>query len=137
MSSDAAFTTIEARLRSLWSACPLVFENEDWPTPDEPAHFLLVEVAGDVFDQASIGGGTAVNDNLWREEGQIIGHVMTRRGIGSTTARQLAKQFVDLFRGLDVDGIRFRGASIGAGETGDNDGNYWRMTALLDWERDE
>lgn len=137
MASVEAFGPIEDRLRALWQATPLVFENEDWPLSDDPAHFLFVEVFGELFRQASIGGGEAVEDNLWREEGQILIHVMTRRGIGSRTARTLAKQALDLFRGLDVGDITFRDASIGAGEPGTNDGNYWRMDATIDWERDE
>jgi len=55
----------------------------------------------------------------------------------STNARTLAKQAVDLFRGTDLGTIRFRTASLGAGEPGETDGNYYRMSATLDWERDE
>jgi hypothetical protein len=137
MSSPEAFNTIHDRIVELWTATPVIFENEDTPTPDTPAAFLFVEVAGDLFEQASIGGGDQVGDNLWREDGQVLIHVMTPRGGGSAAARLLARQAAALFRGQDIDGIRFGGVSIGAGEPGEADGNYWRMTATIDFERDE
>lgn len=138
MSSPAAFQSIETRFRAEWAATtPIYFENEDPTLPGEPNHWLFVEVAGDLFEQASIGGGDEVTDNLWREDGQIVVHVMTLRGIGSLEARQLARQAVDIFRGLDIDGIRYRATSVGAGEPGEADGNYWRFTATIDFERDE
>jgi hypothetical protein len=137
MSSPTTFDPIEALLRAEWSSTPLVLENETWPAPDEPAPFLFVEIFGSYYDQASIGGGELVTDNLWRERGQLYGHVLIPNGTGSRPGRVLAQQFVDLFRGQDLGSIRFLGASIGAGQPGDQDGNYYRMTATIDWERDE
>jgi hypothetical protein len=137
MASAAAFTAIETKFRADWgSTSALYFENEDWALGDAPAHFLFVEVFGDFYDQASIGAGSR-DANLWREEGQVLVHVMTQRGIGSTKARQLAERALDIFRGTDLGSITFREASIGAGEPGDADGNYWRMTASINWQRDE
>lgn len=137
MASAAAFGAIEAKFRTDWgSTTALFFENEDWSLSDQPAHFLFVEVFGDFYDQASIGAGSR-DDNLWREEGQVLVHVMTKRGIGSLKARQLAVQVLDIFRGTDLGNITFREASIGAGEPGTADGNYWRMTASINWQRDE
>ncbi|EHK56902.1 hypothetical protein [Allomesorhizobium alhagi] len=136
MSSPEAFETIEQRLRAQWTETPLVFENEDYPLPDVPAHFVYVEVYGDFFDQASIGAEPRT-DNLWREVGQLYLHVMTPNGIGSGTARQLARQLVDLFRGEDIGSVTFREASIGAGEPGREFGNYYAMTATITWQRDE
>ena len=137
MSSAETFDAVEQTLRGQWSATPLVFENEDWPTPDTPAPWVLVELFGDFFDQQSIGGGPALADNLWREGGVLLMHVMTPNGTGTREARVLAKQLADLFRGQDIGGVEFKGASIGAGEKGTEDGNYFRMTASVTWQRDE
>ncbi|GAB5506681.1 MAG: hypothetical protein Rhirs2KO_18440 [Rhizobiaceae bacterium] len=135
MASDTAFNGIRAYLEANWSTTPLIFENEEWPS-DNPQHFVLVEVVGNFYDQASIGA-EPVSGNLWREGGQVFLSVMTKRGTGSGTARTYAKQLVDLFRGNEEAGVRPRGMSIGAGEPGENDGNYFRMTAVIDWERDD
>ena len=85
MSSATAFAGIEAYLRANWSATPIWFENENWKLPNPPAHFLLVEVFGDFYDQASIGADPQ-DGNLYRETGQIYVHVMVPRGQGTATA---------------------------------------------------
>lgn len=137
MSSATTFEPIEDYLKAQWTMTPLVFENEDWPLPDQPAPLLFVEVFGNFFNQASIGGGEEVDANLWREAGQLYGHILIPSGTGSRGARALAQQFVDLFRGQDIGPLRFLDASIGASRPGDQDGNYFRMTATIDWERDQ
>lgn len=137
MSSQLVYDVVEQRLDANWTATPVVFENEDFPTPDDPAAFVFVELYGDVFDQISIGGGDEVGDNLWREAGSLLMHVMTPNGTGTRDARAFAKQLVDLFRGQEIGGVTFRDAAIGAGEPGENDGNYFRMTASVSWLRDE
>ncbi len=136
MSSPDAFTGIQTYLRDSWAATPIHFENETWKFPSPPAPFLLVEVYGDFYDQASIGADHA-DENLFREAGQVYVHVMTPRGSGTVQARTYAKQIVDLFRGNEEAGVRPRGMSIGAGEPGTEDGNYFRMTVTIDWERDD
>lgn len=138
MASAAVYDVIEQRLTALWTATPVVFENMDFPDLAEtPAPFVFVEIYGDVFDQASIGGGAGQASNLWREAGQLLMHVMTPQGTGTRDARLYAKQLVDLFRGEEVGGVVFRDCAIGAGEAGENDGNYYRMTASVTWQRDE
>lgn len=136
MSSPEAFDAIETLAKAVWTATPIVFENDDWPLPGTPAAFLFVEVFGDFFGQESIGAENQ-RANLWREAGQVHAHVLVPRGRGSRNARLLARQFIDLFRGETISGVVFRDASIGAGEPGAKDGNYFRMTATIDWERDE
>ncbi|RLP22265.1 hypothetical protein [Mesorhizobium sp. YM1C-6-2] len=136
MSSAATFDTIEQYLRAQWTTTPLVFENEPYELPGNPAHFVFVEIFGDVFDQASIGADPR-EDNLWREAGQLYLHVMTQNDIGSRLARQYADQLVDLLKGQDIGAVTFFGASKGAGEPGMKKANYWAFTATIDWQRDE
>jgi hypothetical protein len=138
MASPTAFSTIHDYLVAQWgTSTPLVFENETWSPPDTPAPFVVVEIYGSQYDQASIGGGDPVNGNLWREIGHLYGHVLIPNGTGSLAGRQLCQQFVDLFRGREIGTVVFEGGSIGASAPGDQDGNYYRMTATLDWSRDE
>ena len=136
MASPEAFTPIEAYLKAEWTATPLAFENDDYKPGKTVAAFVTAEIFGTFFDQASIGEGDRV-DNLWREAGMIYLHVCVPRGSGSLTARTYCRQLADLFRGQDLGAIRFRDISIGAAEVGDEDGNYFRMTVTIEWERDE
>lgn len=136
MSSNEAFSVVETTLRSGWTVTPLVFENESYELPDAPEHFVYVEMFGDFFNQASIGAEPQ-SANLWREGGMVYLHVMTKDGIGSSLARQYAKQLVGLFRGQDIDGVDFLNASIGSGDPARKFPNYFAMTATIEWERDE
>lgn len=136
MSSPEAFTVVETTLRSNWLTTPILFENEDVRLPGSPAHYVYVEVFGDFYDQASLGAEPRTA-NLWRETGQVYLHVMTLNGIGSGLARLYAKQLVELFRGTDISGVEFLGGSIGAGDPGREDANYFAMTATIQWQRDE
>lgn len=136
MATPQTFEPIEDFLRSQWTVTPLVFENEDFDLADEPEALVFVEVFGDLMDQASIGAET-VEANRWRENGQLSLHVLVPRGGGTRHARQLSRKLYDLFRGQEIGAIRFGTASIGAGEPGEMDGNYYRMTVTIDVERDE
>jgi len=137
MASAEVFDVIEQRLGAEWGSTPVVFENDLWSAPDTPAPFVFVEVFGDFFSQASIGGGEGLEANLWREEGQLLLHVMTPNDTGSRAARVTAKQLLDLFRGQEIGGVVFRDAAIGAGEPGRNFANYYAMTASVTWQRDQ
>ncbi len=136
MSSLTAYDTIEQYLTAQWTTTPLLFENGDDHLPDDPAHFVFVEIFGDFYDQASIGAEPRTA-NLWREVGQLYLHVMTKNNIGTRLARQYAGQLVDLFIGLDIGTVTFREASIGAGDPGIKKGNYYAMTATINWQRDK
>jgi hypothetical protein len=136
MSSEAAFETVRDYLIANWTTTPLVFENEEYQTADNPTAFVFVEIWGDFFDQASIGSGSR-DSNLWREEGALHLHVMTPNGSGSTVARTYATTLVGLFRGLDIGRLTFREASIGAGDPGRQFANYYAMTCTIAWRRDQ
>lgn len=136
MSSPAAFDAIHDYLVANWNATPLHFENEDWDTAASPAALLYVEIFSSIYDQASIGAGTR-QTNLWREDGTVSLHVLVPNNTGTSAARSLAKLAADLFRGDPIASMRFGQISLGAGEPGERDGNYYRMTATIDWERDD
>lgn len=135
MSSPEAYSAIHDYLAGAWSGPTLAFENDDFQLPATPTLWVLVEIFGDIYEQASIGAET-VTANLWREEGQILAHFMAPRGSGTLAVRQSAMQFLDLFRGQDIGGVIFETMSIGAGNAGDTTGAYFRMTATIDWYRD-
>lgn len=132
MANATAFDAIHARLTTAWTATPLVFENEDFETPDNPAHFVYVEVFGDILSQDTIG---SPQSNEWLEVGQIYLHVMTPRGIGSATARHLARDLSNQFREQSFAGLHFRDMSIGMGEPARSFGNYFAMTLSVSFDR--
>lgn len=140
MASLIAFDAIESYLRQKWSGDmqrvePLVFENENFI--QDGSTWIYVEIFGNLYDQESIGAET-ITGNLWREEGLLSLHVMMPRGQGSRLGRQVAYDLAQLFRGVELPGnLRFMTQSIGAGEPGDEDGNYNRMSLVIDWQRDE
>ncbi|MCT7665669.1 phage tail terminator-like protein [Shinella kummerowiae] len=135
MASPEVFDTIKGYLDTAWTETPIAFENDGFEPPDDPEPWVLIEVFGDFFEQESIGAEMQTT-NLWREQGQLVAHVMVPRGTGSSLARTHARAIVDLFRGQEVGSVVFTTASIGASEPGETDGSYFRMTATLDWSRD-
>jgi hypothetical protein len=139
MSSDIVFAAVHDFLAVQWTATPIAFENEPFVPPVTggiPLPFIIVEVEGTQYDQLSIGSGASATD-LWRESGAVIAHVMVRAGTGSLIARQLAMALATLLKGLVLPpSIRFQDLSIGAGQAGSEDGNYWCMTLRAEWIRD-
>lgn len=137
MSSLEAFDAIKGRITEVWAdETPVVYENEAFPTPNKPAPFLYVEIFGTSYEQASLGADPQ-SQNKWRENGLLLLHMMVPNGSGTSQARIYAKQLAAMFRGQEVSGVVFRDMSIGASEPGDEDGNYYRMTVRVDWQRDE
>lgn len=137
MSSPEAFDAIKNRIADVWqNQTPVAYENDSFPTPDDPALFLYVEIFGTSYEQASIGADPQAQ-NKWRELGLLLVHVMVPNGTGTFQARTYAKQVAAMFRGKEISGVEFRDMSIGASEPGDEDGNYYRMTVRVDWQRDE
>lgn len=138
MSSTASFDAISQFLNANWNSSPLVYENDAYELPDQPAAFVYVEIWGipGGFDQASIGAG-ARDDNLWREYGTLDLHVMIPTGTGSRPGRVYCDSLVGLFRGLDLGTLTFREASVGEGKPGRQFANYWAMTASISWRRDQ
>lgn len=132
MSSPTAFDLIEEHLKESWEETPLVFENEDFETPSVPAHFVYVEVVGDLYEQETFG---APGQNLWLEAGSVELHVMTPNGIGSREARQIGERLTALFRERPLGELIFGTMSIGAGQPGRDFANYFAMTVSIEWDR--
>lgn len=130
-----AFSKIKAFIDANWSALPVVYPNRSYNTADTPAGFMLVEVTGNMYAQASIGAGTRSN-NLFRESGLLWAHFMVQSGTGSEQAHEYALAFVKLLMAGSVSDLRFDEASIGLGEPGEENGNYWRLSVSLSWQQD-
>lgn len=136
MASPAAFNPVEDYLREVWNVTPIVFENETPSPPDGAQAWVFVEMAGNLYDIASIGAGSP-EANLWRESGTLWLHVMTPVWTGTREGRQHAWDLAELFKAQPIPGLRFQAMSVGAGEPVETDGNWARMTLTIDWERDD
>lgn len=135
MSSDTVYSAVRTYLEANWTATPLAWENEAFDPPSPADAWVMVEVSGNSYDQASIGASTRA-ENRWREEGMVWCHVMVPTGTGSLTARQHATALANLFRGIELPGdIEFRTLSIGLGESADDDGVWWRLSLSAEWIR--
>lgn len=134
MSAVSTFEAVKAYLIANWNDTPLVFENDKSQLPAQAAAFVYVEVFGNSFSQQSIGDP---GRNVWRERGQIMLHIMTKRGAGSREARVLADNMAALFREAGPESFDITEMSLGAGEPGEGDGNYWRYSLVVPFERDD
>lgn len=134
MSTATAYSAIKSYLDANWSSTPLVYENTDTAVANAPTAYVFVEISGNTYRQESIGTGV-VSTNLWREEGVLWLHVMIPSGNGSLDARTYAESMINMLRGAELlsGRLTFRDASVGLGEAGVENGNYWLLTASVEW----
>lgn len=139
MASGAIYSAIRTYLEAQWTTTPLVFENEgQQPGGESPPAWVLVELAGDAYEQVSIGAAT-VAANRWDEDGSLYLSVMVPSGSGSLVARTHARNLADLFRGqtLMSGTLEFGAAHFGLGRTSDTDGNWYVFPVDIDWRKVE
>jgi len=142
MASGAVSAAIEDHLTANWSTTPLLFENKDADEsgnalpPATPGYFVEVSFTGKSYGQQSIGASLQA-DNRWDEEGFLFLNVMIPKGWGSRDGRTYAKSLCDLFRGVTLlsGNLEFLDASIGEGEKGKYDGNYFLLPVDIEWRR--
>lgn len=127
MSSPVPWNDARARLDAAFSTTPVAWPNEQFAHPEPPSIWLAVEMTGDVLAPVELGA------NVWQEEGRLLVHVFAPVGTGTEDARTTAKQVANTFRAIASDPIIYLGASIGHGETSDDQGMWWRLTVSVDW----
>lgn len=140
-----AKAAIRARLVAGWTTTRITYQNEQpaapWP-PVDGNDGLLPWVNLEVVGTGSeiVGQGTPGN-HAWRYDGLIYVHVFVPVGAGETLAGQYADQIGEIFRNArfydDVqDGCYVRSWSPrqDGGGSGDDDGNWFRVTCTVDFE---
>lgn len=151
--NDPVFDAIQAYLgytdittqnwvSGIWdpALAPLIYENEsDGPPSGELKAWVLVVLDAALYGQQSIGGGQEAGDNRWDENGTLWFHIFTPKGTGSREARRLGKALANLFRGnrLLDDALEFGDADMGAGDPGQENGNYYLMSVSIEWRLTE
>lgn len=141
---DDVFDAIVAHINQNWdsSLAAIVYENEGDDAPaGDLAPWVQMVLDTSLYAQQSIGGGAddEPGGNRWDESGTLWFHVFIPRGSGSREARRLGKALANLFRGrlLLDDELEFGDADLGAGDPGQENGNYYLMSVNIDWRRTE
>jgi hypothetical protein len=144
-SYDGAVAAIRARLVANWATTRITYQNETpaapWPPVDGNGvlqAWVNLEIAGtgsEIYGQGSPG------NNTWHYEGQIYIHVFVPVGSGDALAQQYARETGEIFRGKkfydDVTPgcyVRTWSPHTDGGGDGDDDGNWYRVTATIDFE---
>jgi len=135
MATDTTYAAVRALLEAEFTEAPLYWENELQDPP--AATWVLVEFAGDAFEQTSIGAGER-RDNRWVESGIVYLHVMAPRGAGAEEPRRIARLLAEVFRDVTElsPNIEFARTSIGLGGVSDPDGAFWRLPVSVTYTRE-
>ena len=132
----AAIAAIEAKLTAEWphGAVPLVFDNAQFTLPDTPAPFVRIEIIGEAERQIAYGGGRGANES--RPEGRIEAHVFVPIETGAAAAATYAGAVGTILRGQRENGVSYMAASTGGRPVRSDEGNYWRLTTVVDFHFD-
>jgi Bacteriophage related domain of unknown function len=136
MPIDQVHQAVGTFLGANWSATDVAFENDGYvphtDTDGSIAAWVLVELYGGLYEQVSIGAGSA-HGNFWTDSGTLWLHIFVASETGSLVAKQHAAALAELFRGLELEpNIEFGDISI-APSGGSEDGNNWSLSISIDW----
>lgn len=137
-----AIEAIGQRFKDAWGdRTPIAVLNEKRPVlvdgnGDPASAWLFLEVVGAGSD---IVGAGRPGDHRWVYDGLIQIHVFVRSGSGTADALRLATDAGEIFRAAEfyrVDDCCVRSWSprIDGGDSGSDDGLWWRTTASIPFE---
>lgn len=127
MSSPVPFDDAVAKLQAAALGYPIALPNEHFDVPEPPGPWLSVSATSTMLAPSDLGA------DVWLEEGTFYVDVMIPTGSGTSTARTLAKNVANVFRGLGPEDVVYRSATIGGGSVGTEDGLWWCLTVSVDW----
>ncbi|MEQ8816542.1 MAG: phage tail terminator-like protein [Thalassobaculum sp.] len=121
---------IETRFAALWSATPVAYENVAFEPPGDGLPWVLLRLADDGAELASVGGPP----RRWRCRGRVLLEIVTAAGTGSRAASLLADQALDLFAGWPASSLTFLAGAPGpAVQSGDG----YRVTVTVPFRHDD
>jgi hypothetical protein len=139
-----AKAAIRQRLVAGWTTTRITFQNEKpekpWPPvgADEfPTGWVNLEIA---TLPSSIEGAGMPGRQVWRNPGFIYVHVFVPTGSGDAEATAHAVAIGEIFRGAvfyqDGSGsyVRCWAPRVDGGGSGDDNGNWFRVTASIPFE---
>jgi hypothetical protein len=108
------------------SVAPIKRPNETFTPPAGP--WIMTAFPGSAVARGDIGAPEAP---LWDETGAFMLHVLTPQGAGTDALDAITDALWELFRGQEVDGVRFDerlGGSSGEREIPGLEGVYWGVS---------
>lgn len=127
MSSPAPFADISAKIEAAALGYPIAYPNVPFKRPNPPGPWLRVDVTSNTLAPIELGA------RVWQEDGTAYVDVFVPAGSGSSTARTIAKDVANVFRGLGPEDVVYLGGSIGQGTIAEVDGMWWCLTVTIDW----
>jgi len=127
MTSAIVKAAVEAVLTG-WdeTTAPIKRPNVTFTPPAGP--WVMIAYPGSAVSRADIG---APDSPMWSETGAIMAHTFTPQGAGTDAADAIADSLWELFRGQEVNGVRFDerlGGSSGEREIPGLEGVYWGVS---------
>lgn len=127
MSSLVPFDTSRTMLTGAALGYPIAWPNVTFKKPNPVAPWLAVECTSHTLDPVELSGG------VWQEEGTLYVDVFVPAGTGTDTARTIAKNVSNIFRGQYGGPVIYNGGSIGNGSIAESDGMWWVITVTMQW----
>lgn len=133
MPVSAIRAAVKQTLAAGFTAYPVVYENETYNPPTQDGAWVMVEIFGGDYVQASLGVSPA-GDNRWDERGLIMAHVFVQSGTGMDQTDAILGGLADLFRGVELaGGYEMQDMTTGPGQASDERGLWYRTTLTVDW----
>lgn len=137
-----AVAAIKQRMADNWTTTPVGYQNEPDPQTMDgngvPAPWVYFEVIGNTSDLRGMG---RPGDHVWLYAGMIAAHVFVPMNTGTDLAQQLAVAIGEIFRAAafyrdDATGsiVRTWSPRTDGGESGAEDGNWFRVTCRIPFE---
>lgn len=133
MSSVTPAAAIEAKLRADYTDADIFTANELDQPPQQGTPFVVLEFPGGTAEQITVG---APGNNVFRERGAFMTHVMVPAASGAAVARQMADDIAAIFRGQTFSGVRCQAPFPPQEDTGP-DGNWFGVSfsTAFTWDR--
>lgn len=105
MSSKSVKDIFNAYLQANWTDTPIIEVENVWVDQPNDADWIAVQYPGAYVSNA------AIQNNCWREEGQIVVSLTGVTGEGTTSLDTHYENLLPLLMGQDISGLVVRGVS--------------------------
>lgn len=123
-------TTVYGQLDSNWTETSIVYDNTKYNPTTENEYISVFVNPADEIPAANAG-----SQNLYRIVGEAVFPVYSEQGKGSGRNKELADKVAQLFRGKNINGVQFRGATINrVGVT--DEGGWYRSNVRIEFYAD-
>ena len=131
MAFESIRVAIESECMTQWdNATPIAWDNIDFDKPSNPKEsWVRVHIEYGITAQASMG-----TKRTWRTPGVVFVQCFSALDKGTKESATLADDVKNVFQGLQVSGVTFRGTSL---VTNEQSGEWWMGVTATDFFADE